>query len=349
MKLTVTKNLNVRVGKPSLNAPCYQYIAPGSILEVDGKLYEGDKFESITAWYRDEADNYYWSGGVTVMETKTAMVNYSDFVKGLGFSWLKSKGRNVTTAVIDTGIILNPSYFNSLLAKETNLADNNTELYHGNFIAGIIAGTGSVNGLANEASLLSIKYKSNTFSNIPKQLLNLAIALESITQLASPVVVNISQGFRNDQLNAPAGIKDRIIQGIQNICLQKNKFVICAAGDNNLMNDSMFPASAEGCITVGAIEKLTLDTGISFTRPVNVLCPMCDYASYNNSFSIIKNTGSSFSTAMVTALIAGLLSDDPAKIFSRNEILAELNKASVKKESFTYGDLRDFQYEITIH
>jgi len=45
MKVTVTKYLNVRVGKPSVNAPCYQYLAPGSELEMHGNLYKGDSFK----------------------------------------------------------------------------------------------------------------------------------------------------------------------------------------------------------------------------------------------------------------------------------------------------------------
>ena len=64
MKITVTKFLNVRVGKPSLNAPCYQYLAPGSELQTDGNLYKGDSYDGIDTWMKDNAGNYYWSGGV---------------------------------------------------------------------------------------------------------------------------------------------------------------------------------------------------------------------------------------------------------------------------------------------
>ena len=64
MKVLVKHFLNVRAGKPSVNAPCYQYLAPGSEVEVDGKLYKGDQFEGINTWLKDDVDNYYWSGGV---------------------------------------------------------------------------------------------------------------------------------------------------------------------------------------------------------------------------------------------------------------------------------------------
>ena len=60
MKLIVKdKYLNVRVGRPSINAPCSQYIAPGSEIEVDGLLYKGDPYESIDTWFKDEF--YKWA------------------------------------------------------------------------------------------------------------------------------------------------------------------------------------------------------------------------------------------------------------------------------------------------
>ena len=62
MKVIVKDNfLNVRAGKASVNAPCYQYIAPGSEIEVDGQLYKGDLFDGIDTWMKDAAGNYYCS------------------------------------------------------------------------------------------------------------------------------------------------------------------------------------------------------------------------------------------------------------------------------------------------
>ena len=58
MKVTVTKYLNVRVGKASVNAPSYQYLAPGTILEVEDKTYKGDKYEDKDDWLKDAAGNY---------------------------------------------------------------------------------------------------------------------------------------------------------------------------------------------------------------------------------------------------------------------------------------------------
>ncbi|MCW3104129.1 MAG: hypothetical protein JWO09_2569 [Bacteroidetes bacterium] len=64
MKVTVKYYLNVRVGKPSVNAPCHGYLVPGTEIEVDGKLYDGDQFEGTYKWMKDNAGNYYWAGGI---------------------------------------------------------------------------------------------------------------------------------------------------------------------------------------------------------------------------------------------------------------------------------------------
>lgn len=64
MKVAVKYYLNVRIGRPSVNAPCQQYLIPGNEIEVDGKLYDGDQFEGTYKWMKDEAGNYYWAGGL---------------------------------------------------------------------------------------------------------------------------------------------------------------------------------------------------------------------------------------------------------------------------------------------
>ncbi len=138
MKVTVSKYLNVRVGKPSVNAPCYQYLSPGSELIVDGSLYKGDMYDGIDTWLKDEAGNYYWSGGVNMKPVSNITINYQDYLKD--FAWISNKGKGVVIAIIDTGVMMNPNYYDCSLIKQINLADNNDELYHGNFICGIIAG-----------------------------------------------------------------------------------------------------------------------------------------------------------------------------------------------------------------
>ena len=107
MKVTVKDNyLNVRVGKPSVNAPCYQYIAPGSIIDVDGKLYKGDKYgdSNIDIWYKDALGNYYWSGGLNNKVADTTNLNIIDYnIKSPLPSEVKAtKGNSITIGIVDS-------------------------------------------------------------------------------------------------------------------------------------------------------------------------------------------------------------------------------------------------------
>jgi hypothetical protein len=66
MQLTIYKNLNERIGKPTASAPCINYRKPGEKIELD-KVVCGELIEGNAIWYRSTAGFYYWSGGI--MET----------------------------------------------------------------------------------------------------------------------------------------------------------------------------------------------------------------------------------------------------------------------------------------
>src|ERR1700744_5797251 len=102
MKVTVTKYLNVRVGSPSLNAPCYQYIAPGSEIEVDGQLYTGDAYDGISTWLKDAGGNYYWSGGVDYKSAQSQgpTTNFQQFLD-------QSLSGSALSRIVNYGQLLN--------------------------------------------------------------------------------------------------------------------------------------------------------------------------------------------------------------------------------------------------
>src|SRR5260221_6326526 len=104
MKVTVNKYLNVRVGKPSVNAPCYQYLAPGSELEVDGQSYPGDTYKDINTWLKDATGNYYWSGGVQNNFTKDQSLDYwFDLLEMIDVQKIE-EGENANILILDSGI-----------------------------------------------------------------------------------------------------------------------------------------------------------------------------------------------------------------------------------------------------
>jgi hypothetical protein len=64
IKVTVIKNLNVRTGKPAVDAPCFTYLLPGAVIEVDDTLIVGDLYECNDRWFKGLDGNFYWSGGI---------------------------------------------------------------------------------------------------------------------------------------------------------------------------------------------------------------------------------------------------------------------------------------------
>ena len=178
MKITVSKYLNVRVGNPNLNAPCYQYIAPGSELDVDGQLYKGDPYDGIDTWLKDAAGNYYWSGGVD-KNISFESVDYTFFLKNIDSEILNKKGENVTIVIIDGGVKFDKRFFNFDKVQSINIDNNPVSSEHGTFIAGIIAGVNNVFGIASEANIVSLKYKSDN-TTIKDLLKNLIASLNVI-------------------------------------------------------------------------------------------------------------------------------------------------------------------------
>jgi len=287
MKLTVKVNLNVRVGKPSVNAPCYTYVTPGSTLEVDGALYPGDMYEGINSWYKDDAGNFYWSGGFEYInaqiqndnEIKNANASDTgvpiykfdpekmswahDSVEngGLGIVDLWNKmgvrGEGVKVAVIDTGAIYDTNDLKGKINFDLSIDSFNENLndtddnYHGTKSVGIIGANGAnvntVFGVAPNSELIIYRLFSNE---------NLSGYTDEnfcyILQKARLDGVDIiSMSF--EMPKKPLGIEEEFQS-----CVNKNIILIASAGDENQNTgiNNNYPASIPGCISVGAYKTV---------------------------------------------------------------------------------------------
>lgn len=249
MKITVKTNLNVRVGRPSVNAPCYQYLAPGSELEVDGQLYEGDPYEGSNLWVKDGAENYYWARGtdyVLPVNPPQALViqpaayeywHLKNGVKALHDAGLTGAGR--TVCIIDSGVApTSPEYNYSAITRQSLVpgSDGWDNKGHGSKCLGVVHCQGKrVVGVAPQASVLAIQV--STYSSAAT-LARIQSALD-IAIGALPDVVSIS-------LNLPPndGIRTRI-----GALLQRGVCVTVAHGNKS---DGYNPlAGIDGVISVG--------------------------------------------------------------------------------------------------
>jgi subtilisin family serine protease len=311
MKVTVNTNLNVRVGKPSVNAPCYQYLAPGSILEVDGKLYKGDSYDGIDTWYKDGAGNYYWSGGVD--KNLEPIIGYPDWMLDLKIPEIwkdyQEYGSMAKIAVLDTGFdINNPDIVNGVKdykfffqSTSGNPISINDSLGHGSHCSSLIGGKNIFNltGCAPQSELYIAKIceqgSVKSYSTIVDAI---KWAIEKQVD-----IISISYGGEspNDTLKAT----------INTAVNDHNILVIAAIGDviENSANKPCYPALYDSCLAVGATNKSNRISSVTIlNNKTEINAPGENILGYMLDKITETQTGTSQAAAIVSGICALIIS-----------------------------------------
>ncbi|WP_243348684.1 S8 family peptidase [Parabacteroides sp. FAFU027] len=368
MKVTVKVYLNVRVGRPSVNAPCFQYLAPGSVIEVEDKPYPGDKYEGIDTWYRDEAGNYYWSGGVENLIEKTKEVQpkiageYKNiktipYLLQIDKIWDKKEfGENASIAILDSGIALNcPDLLGAISSdiiggnlnsklRARNFVPNSIsiddDLGHGSHCAGLIASRNKENpiGIAPKSNLYVGKISDRNNSPSVNSMIN-GIAWAAGLVQGSPQNIDIISISNGSLLNIPDMIP------IVNQALQKGKILVCSIGNRNLNGPIIggyFPAIIDGVISVGAVDFNNVFQEFSYRNPkLTITCPGTNVLSYWINGDLNIESGTSQSTAICSGILALLVSK--LKKEGEKNISAKINNALINSP-LCYND--GYQYRI---
>jgi subtilisin family serine protease len=313
MKVTVKEFIHVRIGKPSVNAPTFQHLAPGTELEVDGKLYKGDRFEGIDTWVKDAASNFYWSGGIRniaalgpqeVKTIATVKFNYNQLIL-IPDHYKRTKGESIVVAIVDTGCFRHKALSKSIVTsfdvftKQENTSDESTE-GHGTFLAGMIAAREDINneihGIAPLAQLTIVRAVKNQ-SVFGKDVLD---GLTWLSKNGKPDIINLSVDFipmdnlKKDFDDVFKTFKD---QGT----------IVVGAGQNGTMiytEDIFFPATHATALGVGCVSKTDVKN-----QPVNAqidfIVPNINFLSTENFTNGYRNLhGCSMSAAFVTGALA---------------------------------------------
>ncbi|MCD4789634.1 MAG: S8 family serine peptidase [Bacteroidales bacterium] len=344
-KVKTKTDLNIRKGNPSTRSMKVRTVKAGNILDYLGWVSNGQEVKSITKWFYNDKNEFFWAGGVETInqdsgivkdckfyKTQKKFIDYNKSIKNIPDDWRATKGKGIKIAVLDSGIY---EHKDLKIALEKGLKENfsgsqaNDIIGHGTRCAGIIAAnsqtSNGITGVAPQAIIYDVKVRSDEFGIEP-------ISVKNAIKWAVQKKVNIiSMSFDIPKDNE---IEKMIKKGVENGII-----FIAAAGDNNRLNRPQidFPANIDECIAVGAIDNKFLKDGIfNFPGQLDIISPFIDIYSTdiknNDEYSCDK--GCSFSVPFISGIAALIL-----KKFNPENNITEFVRTKLLEQSIDVGQI----------
>lgn len=249
--------------------------------------------------------------------------------------WDISEGDDIIVAVIDSG--LNCAHYDikdNVYKKDGKIVGTNyseggqpdefqDDDGHGTHVSGIIGALNNnsgILGLAAKCKIMPVKIFNNNFSRSSACAKGIEWAVNNGAK-----IINISWG------GYLCTTEDYLIRDKINYAYEKGVIVVCAAGNEKKDVLNFFPANLKNVITVGGVNNDNSLYG-SFGDKITVYAPnnLIYSLSNNSNTEICPNSGTSFATPHVTALIALMLKMNPELSFEEIKYIIE-----EKAESFT--------------
>ncbi|WP_089011201.1 S8 family serine peptidase [Micromonospora inositola] len=219
-----------------------------------------------------------------------------------------SQGEGIVVAVPDTGVDPHPDLINNLLigtdivqgGSGDGHGDHNS---HGTSMAGLIAAHGrgehfGALGIAPKAKILPI-------------MSSLADNRGEADDLAAGIEYAARHGVDVISISSAGGSSVRLIQAI-NAALAANIIVVAGVGNRPEASSVGYPASHEGVIAVGGIDRAGEHAAVSVTGPdIDVVAPAVDIYSTSYGGKYSKGSGTSGATAIVAGAAALIRSKYP--------------------------------------
>jgi len=187
---------------------------------------------------------------VNAVEEPTQQINAS-------YAWnLNLYGQGKKIAVLDTGIDSTHPALQGRVGAEENFSDSQstTDVFgHGTHVAGIIAGSGEVQGVAPQAELLNGKVLNDSGSGSASSVIagiNWAIA-----QGAN--VINLSLGAPIEEDNTPLNqaVRDAVARGAVVVVASGNCGSNCPSSSCGGFTGVTMPGNTAEAVTVGTVDK----------------------------------------------------------------------------------------------
>lgn len=252
------------------------------------------------------------------------------------------EGQGINVGIIDSGIMNHPDLCNNIkpgynyLASTTDVSDN---IGHGTFVAGLIAANDNeqgIVGIANETNLIPLKCfdsgKTTTVSII-------CSAIKDAVDNYDCDIINMSFGLVNYSTKLEEYIKYATDAGV----------IVVAAVGNKGTNVLYYPAAYEKVIGVGSINVNYDKSNFSqYNSSVDFLAPGEEVWSTSKDGTYMQKSGTSFSTPLVSGLIATMMNVDSE--LSHDEIVSHIadtaiicdnwlneNEVFIRNDSYGYG------------
>jgi len=225
---------------------------------------------------------------------------------------------------------------------------NTKKIYHGEVVSDMAGGL--VYGVAKRANIYGISLSSNDKSEYEEGdvLGGLQYIYEKMIR-PHKTIVNLSIGGYYER---EGYFYDQVKYYIDSIT-EKGGIVVTSAGNksydlNNSIRKPMIPCVYKNAICIGGInsdrginfEKVyTLHNNTNYGENVNFYAPYVVNAKImkGNQVEVLKKSGTSFSTPLVSGLIATIMSENPDIKYTTESIVHQLKKHG-KLETFKYKD-----------
>lgn len=340
MQVTLTRNL-FRRPQPTNDVEAKGFLDKNSVIEVV-KIVEGQKIDGISTWYNASDGFFYWGGGVEEILELTpasltatgieilfdpAKMSWAHKFYDIPFIWkdLRTKGKGVTIAVIDTGVDeLHSDLVSNIHPLSKSFIGNEkviTDVHgHGTNMVGIISANGNkVFGVAPESKVLVVKATSQTNG---VDLGKMATAVNYAASIPDVDIISISYSFLEDNPD--------LKQAMQN-CLKEKKIVLAAIGNvrdiTTPVDDDTFPScynsgipDHDGVIAIGAFDSNAQLCTFSNSNPHLCFLAPGDFSVLTTGIgnTVVNGAGTSIATAFTAGCLALMISwaksNNPQKI-----------------------------------
>ncbi len=255
--------------------------------------------------FQAQPNNYYQLAGKK-KRSKKSNTQYSLVKLSIGPAHQISKGRDVSVAVIDSGINTGHPSLSKAVASSFNAVgdDKKTVNKHGTAIAGLIAGQGRVQGIAPLSRLLAVRafYMHREYNK--SMMTNGMILLRALDWSFANKAHIFNMSF--------AGPFDPLVKRALENAYDKGVILVAAAGNSGPKAGPTYPAAYKNVIAITALDHkdrlyahANRGNYLTAAAPgVNVLVP-----SLKKSYSY--SSGTSLAAAHISGLIALLLERHP--------------------------------------